>query len=228
MTNQQGRAKVKRSEFGAQSLLRLATTYLALALIDAFAVYLIIAFASDGVWELAITIGLIALVVNIINLRGDLYALRWISPALALMGLMVVFPIIYTAYVSLTNYGDGNLLTKQQVIKRLAQETYLPEGGAVYRWTLFQNTAGDYALWLTDVNAGDEYYFATMTSFDAVSSVAAGEDLPNEYLGYRQLNRGESLRASSVAQELTFGGADLQIALREGKKRANSLSATCS
>ena len=223
MTNQQGRAKVKRSEFGAQMLLRLATRYLALALIDSFAVYLVIAFASDGVWELAITIGFITLVVNIINLRGDLYALRWISPALALMGLMVVFPIIYTAYVSLTNYGDGNLLTKQQVIKRLAQETYLPEGGAVYRWTLFQNAAGDYALWLTDENAGDEYYFATLTSFDPVASVAAGADLPEEYLGYRQLDRGEALRASGAAQELTFGGADLQIGIA-GRKEAGEFA----
>ena len=100
--------------------------------VDAFALFLIYAFASDGVWELAITIGLITLMVNIINLRRDLYALRWIAPALSLMCLLVVYPIVYTVYVSFTNYGDGNLLTKSQVIRLLSREAYLPDGGKVY------------------------------------------------------------------------------------------------
>lgn len=72
-------------------------TYLALAIVDAMALFLIFAFATDGVWELAIAIGIITLIVDVINLRGDLFPLRWISPALALMGLMVIFPIAYTA-----------------------------------------------------------------------------------------------------------------------------------
>lgn len=174
-------------------------------IVDAFALFLVYAFASDGVWELAITIGLITLMVNIINLRRDLYALRWIAPALALMCLLVVYPIAYTVYVSFTNYGDGNLLTKSQVIKLLQRETYLPEGGNVYAWDLYQNLDGEFALWLTDEEDGDKYYFATGTDFEPVVRVAAGADLPEDYQGYRKLSRGESLRASGQAQDLTFG-----------------------
>ena len=198
---------------GSKSILRLAATYLGLAVVDAFALYLVYAFGSDGVWELAITVGLITVMVNVINLRDDLYPLRWISPALSLMCLMVVFPLVYTVYVSLTNYGDGNLLTKQQVIKRLAQETYLPEGGRVYEWNLFQNSSGELALWLTDSDAGDAYYFATVGSFEAVDAVAAGAELPAEYRSYRQLGRGEALRASGEAQDLVFGTDELQIGI---------------
>ena len=32
------------------------------------------------------------------------------------MALFVVYPILFTVYISFTNYGDGHLLTKQQAI----------------------------------------------------------------------------------------------------------------
>ncbi len=211
--------KHKRNALTAGNFLRLGAVYLGLALVDAFALYMIYAFANDGVWELAITVGLITLMVNIINLRQGLYALRWIAPALALMCLLVVYPIFYTVYISFTNFGDGNLLTKQQVIGLLANDTYLPEGGDVYLWRLYQNAAGEYALWLTDENDGDAYYFATVGSFAAVTEVAAGAEMPAEYHGYRQLSRGDSLRASLEAQELVFGDTAAPIGIA-GRKEA--------
>ena len=149
--------------------------------------------------------------------------MRWISPGLALMGLMVMYPVVYTVYVSLTNYGDGNLLTKQQVVNLLAQETYLPQGGAAYRWQLYQNDAGEYALWLTDDGADGSYYFATQLSFAAVTDVAAGADPPATYQGYRQLDRGEALRASREAQALTFGDESTPIGIA-GRRQAGEFA----
>lgn len=205
MTKVSAADKRKRASFGPAAVFRLGFVYLGLMVVDAFALFLVFAFAADGVWELAITVGLVTLMINVIYLRRDFYALRWIAPALALMCLMVVFPIIYTVYVSFTNYGDGNLLTKQQVVQLLAQDTYLPEGGKVYEWNLFQNDMGELALWLTDENDGGKFYFATLGEFTPVADVTAGADLPDEYMGYRQLSRGESLRASGTAQDLAFG-----------------------
>ena len=142
---------------------------------------------------------------------------------LALMCLMVVFPMVYTVYVSFTNYGDGNLLTKQQVIILLAQETYLPEGGKVYSWDIYQNDAGEYALWLTDENDDDAYYFATLGAFEPVASVAPGAELPEQYQGYRRLNRGESLRASGAAQDLVFGAEAAPIGIA-GRRSAGEFA----
>ena len=209
----------RRAEFSWRSLIRLSAVYLALAIVDGMALFLIYAFAADGVWELAITIGVITLLVNIINLRADLYPLRWIAPALALMGLMVIFPVVYTVYVSFTNYGDGNLLTKQQVLNLLAKETYLPEGGKTYSWQLYQNEAGAFALWLTDDNADGNSWFATLDGFASVDAYTAGEDLPTNYQAYRKLDRGESLRASREAQALTFGDDETRIGIA-GRKVA--------
>ncbi len=225
MTKQesQGSGRSGLGSFAGRTVLRLGATYLGLILVDAFALYLIYAFASDGVWELAITVGLITLLVNVVNLRADLYALRWIAPAISLMILLVVFPIVYTVYVSFTNYSDGNLLTKTQVLKLLDERTYLPEGGKVYAWTIYQNEAGEYALWLTDEAAGDAYYFADGGGFAPVSSVAAGADLPGEYQGYRQLSRGESMKALAAAQSQTFGGDESQIGIA-GRRQAGEFA----
>ncbi len=223
MTDQPQDRKTKRGTLGGGSLFRLGATYLGLIIVDAFALYLIYAFASDGVWELAITIGVITLMVNVINLRAGLYALRWIAPALSLMILLVVFPIVYTVYVSFTNYGDGNLLTKTQVLKLLEPQTYLPDGGKVFGWNLYQNVRGDLALWLTDESDGAAYYFATLNSFERVTSVAAGADLPQEYQGYRQLSRGESLKAVSAAQALAFGADTSPIGIA-GRREAGEFA----
>ena len=215
--------KRKHQALAPTALLRLGAVYLGLMIVDAFAIFLVYAFASDGVWELAVTVGLVTLMVNIINLRRDLYPLRWIAPALSLMCLLVVYPIAYTVYVSFTNYGDGNLLTKQQVINLLARESYLPEGGQVYAWDLYQNAAGDFALWLTDEDDGDRYYFATMGAFAEVTELAAGADKPENYQGFRKLGRGESLRATGVAQDLSFGGEGIQIGIA-GRKTAGEFA----
>ena len=211
------------SGLGSNSLLRLLLTWLGLVVVDAFALYLVYVFAADGVIELAVTVGAVTIGVNIINLRQGLYALRWIAPALSLMTLMVVYPIIYTVYVSFTNFGDGNLLTKQQVIKLVSQDSYLPAGGKTYGWAIYADADGDYALWLTDQNDGDTYYFATMSNFEAVVGVAAGAELPQDYQGYRQLSRRDALRAASEAQDMVFGRAEQPIGIA-GRREAGEFA----
>lgn len=49
------------------------------------------------------------------------------------MFLLVVYPIGYSVVVAFTNYGDGHLLSKQQVIDIRKAETYAPEGAATYK-----------------------------------------------------------------------------------------------
>ena len=87
--------------------------------------------------------------------------------------------------------------------------------------TFIKNAGGDYALWLTD--ADEAYFFATLGDFASVTSVTAGAELPAEYQGYRQLDRGEALRASREAQELTFGTAELPIGIA-GRKEAGEFA----
>lgn len=121
---------------------------LGLAVIDAFAVWLLPQMIHDRVWYLVVLLVIITLGINLIFLREEYYPLRWMSPGLALMILMVVYPLLFTVYTAFTNYSDGHLLTKQQVIQVLGQQLYLPEGGESYKWTAYRSEDGQYALWL--------------------------------------------------------------------------------
>lgn len=160
--------------------------YGALVIVDAFALLLVYLLAGDGIWEFAIFIALVTLLVNYLNLRPGLEPLRWISPALMLMLLMVVWPIIYTVFIAFTNYGDGHLFTKQQVLRdiygdiRDDTKRFLPDDAARYDWTPYLNDAGEYAIWLVDQETGEDY-FATFGTFEAVEDA---EELPETYQGY--------------------------------------------
>lgn len=127
-------------------LLRLA----GLAVVDAFGLWLLYLLIRDGVWPLAIPIAVIIFIVNLFNLSDRFFPVRWQVPALSIIVLIIVFPIAFTVYSSFTNYSEGHILSKTQTIEVLTRRTYLPEGGLTYSWAAYRNSAGEYALWLTD------------------------------------------------------------------------------
>jgi len=136
----------------AESLPKIALRLLILAIVDAFAVFLIYLFVYDGLWPLAVLVTLTTLIINVINLWERFYPLRWMTPALAIIMLFVLYPIVFTVYTAFTNYSDGHLLSKVQSIRRIEQDTYLPAGGVVYNWTAYRSPEGEYALWLVDMD----------------------------------------------------------------------------
>lgn len=133
----------------SRSFPSLIVRLVALALIDAAAIWLIYMMVGDGIYWFPLALGLVTVFINIIFLREELFPLRWVSPGMALMALFVVYPILFTVYISFTNYGDGHLLTKQQAI-----DTYeglppvLPEDAVLYSYTAYQDAAGNIMLWL--------------------------------------------------------------------------------
>ncbi|MBN1267582.1 MAG: maltose ABC transporter permease MalF [Anaerolineales bacterium] len=135
----------------SSSLPRIAVRILGLMVVDAFAVYLFLLLAGDGIWFFAGAIAVVTIMVNVINLSERMYPLRWMSPAFTVIAMMVLYPLLFTVYTAFTNYSDGHLLSKVQSIKRITQDTYLPEGGSTYLWTGFRSDSGDILLWLTSV-----------------------------------------------------------------------------
>ncbi len=121
---------------------------LGLAVIDAFAVWLLYMMIGDGIYPLATVLAVITILLNAVFLWEDLYPLRWMAPGLALLILMVLYPVISTVYVAFTNYGEGHLLTKQQTIERLQQNSFMSQDAIVYTWVAYRTPAGEYALLL--------------------------------------------------------------------------------
>lgn len=121
---------------------------LGLAVIDAFAIWLIYMMIADGIYPLAAVLAFITIFINAVFLWEDLYPLRWMAPGLALLILMVLYPVLSTVYVAFTNYGEGHLLTKQQTIERLQQVTFMDEDAITYRWIAYRTPESEYALLL--------------------------------------------------------------------------------
>ena len=132
------------------TLRNLGLRLLGLIILDAMASVFVYVLVVDGYWQVGAIMAFITLMINYIWLKEDAYPLRWMSPGLAFMVLISVYPILFTIYIAFTNFGTGHLLPKSQVVEVLAQRKFLPETGSSFNYTLFQADNGDYALFLPD------------------------------------------------------------------------------
>ena len=155
-----------------RDLPQIALRLIGLAVVDAMAIWLLLLLIRDGIWPLAAAVVIVTLIVNVINFTDRLYPLRWMSPALAIIILLVLYPIAFTVYTAFTNYSDGHLLTKTQSIQRIGQDQFLPEEGKTYQWTGFRSESGDIVLWLM---SGEGQTFLA-TPDEPLQEVVAGDE----------------------------------------------------
>ncbi len=135
-----------------------AVRLIVVVLIDALLFSVIPAVIAGRSWTLLGLIGLIAALVNFAYLWPRAQALRWLTPGLVFLLLFVVWPLVYTAYVSLTNYQTGNVLGKQQVVEQLERQVIQSSGeGVDFGLDVYQDGAGQLAFLLTDP-AGTQYF----------------------------------------------------------------------
>jgi ABC-type sugar transport system permease subunit len=186
---------------GPKSIVGLILRILALALIDAITIWLVYQMVFDGYWPLAAVLGLVTIWVNIVFLSGRFYPLRYVAPGLSLMVIMVLYPILFTFYVSFTNYGTGHLVTQQLAIEQIESQTYLPADATIYQWTAYRNAAGEYLLWM--VNPDDPADIFTVTpGGDPVEREGAP---PPEIDGYTQIPSNQLFAQLGALSALTFG-----------------------
>lgn len=184
-----------------------------LAVIDSLVVWLIFGLVPRGSFILAVAVAIIAVIVNIVLLRADAGPLRWMIIGLVLMAMFAVYPILYTVYVSTTNYGFGHLLTKEQVIQQFENTKYLPEGKGAYTWTAYVSNDGNFALWLQD-NQGQSYLAFPGRPIASVESGEQGvgeldaDGIPSTIESYQRLNRLTVVRYINDLGKLSFGDGD--------------------
>lgn len=118
------------------------------SLLDAVALYFVVLLAWDKSWLLVglISGGLVGL--NVLAFSRRVYPFRYLAPGLAFMVLMVVLPLVYTVYISFTNYATGNILSKAQVIEVLTKRYYLPPGAPTFTFRPYGREGDLYALYL--------------------------------------------------------------------------------
>ncbi|MBE2271023.1 MAG: ABC transporter permease subunit, partial [Anaerolinea sp.] len=200
-------AREPRGSLATLNFPNLALRLIVIGIADVFALLLAVSVIGDGNWFLGITIIVTALGLSYINLNPHLWPLRWMTPALGFVALLVIYPMLYTLYVAFTNYSDGHRYTKVEAVELMADTLYLPEGEASYSWEVFRDEAGTYGLWLSS-DDGQTFFAIPDQPLIPVSG-----DVPDAYEGYTRLDGGERFRALSEIQDMTFGDPENPIGI---------------
>lgn len=129
-----------RMEYGGGFWLKL----LALALVDAVAVYAAVVLVGDSAWLFLAVLIIGTVLVNWVYLWPGTSALRWTTPGLIFLVAFMVIPILYTFYVSFTNWSTGNVLSQDQVVEILEGRVYSdPDApGELFDLYVYRDDAG--------------------------------------------------------------------------------------
>jgi arabinogalactan oligomer / maltooligosaccharide transport system permease protein len=107
--------------------------------------------AADGAWiELGFVItATVVLVWAYLGRRA--IPLKYLLPGTVFLLAFQVYPVLYTVYVSTTNYSSANLLTKPQAIERIqAAAVRIPDDAVTYAAQPLVGADDELALLLTD------------------------------------------------------------------------------
>jgi arabinogalactan oligomer/maltooligosaccharide transport system permease protein len=209
------------------------------ALIDAFLILGLAQFIANSSYAVAALALAVLILVNWAYLNPRAQASRWLTPGLALMLVFVVYPVLYTAYLSFTNYQTGNLLNRDQAIERLEQVPIrTEEAGATLDMAVYRNDAGELALLVA--GEGVEPFIGVPRSSSDEPSVEPVADLsgetidmanpPPEIAGYELLTglavTGENQRLQSAVLDLPGGATATVATLNTARIQAGGLRFT--
>lgn len=131
------------------------------------------------------------------------------------MFVMVVLPLVYTVYISFTNYATGNILSKSQVIELLTQRYFIPPNAPTFTFRPYGDESGIYALHLAGT-AGEYVLFPDGRLFPAANHRFLdldGDGIADELDGRRRLSLAELVRFVSRLQALAvpFGEGVIRL-----------------
>jgi maltose/maltodextrin transport system permease protein len=122
-------------------MIRVFLKWGALATMVAAALYLILALYVQREFVFAMLFLVLTASAVAVFVSKRLYAHRYIFPAIAGMGLFVIFPLMYTVGIGFTNYSASNLLSFEQVNENLLSRTYQSEA-VRYDFKAFEREGG--------------------------------------------------------------------------------------
>ncbi|XKE44771.1 maltose ABC transporter permease MalF [Halomonas organivorans] len=118
-----------RSRYPAERYTRWAMRGLVGGLVVAL-LWLVVAFHLRGQWMFALLFLVLGAGLAVTFTRRRLMSHRYVFPALAGMGVFVIFPLLYTVGISFSNYSSTNLLGEERVRAQFLARTYQAEGRA--------------------------------------------------------------------------------------------------
>ncbi len=122
-------------------LLRFYLKIVLLSVFNAIAVFiLILSILSNDVYLLIANTVLLALV-NLSSFSRKRYLLKYLLPGFFFLVAMVVLPICYNIYLSMTNYSTGHVIGKDDAIKHFLNREFLSPESEKYSFTAYGENA---------------------------------------------------------------------------------------
>ncbi len=208
---------------------------LGLAMVNGLGFWALPTLIREDQWAfiVALLVGLAG--INWVYFSKRAFPLRWLVPGLVFMLLMVVYPIIFTFFVALSNWSTGHTLTKQVALERTLQRTFLPEDPQRFDLWYFADPAiepdelepADLRMLLRSEEG--EFFYGTprLQSAEPVEGATVdletlevvdddGDGVPDRIDGLAQLNVAALLRVPSIAA----GQLALDVPLEQGLSQA--------
>lgn len=155
-------------------------------------------YSSQAYWVLLLLL-LGAALVNFVFISEKAYPYRYLLPATFFMVLLVVYPIVYTVYISLTNYGTGNILSKEQAVAQLQERSILDTEAGNYAYQTYRDGQGQ--LHFVFTSPGGELFLGYA---GGLTPVQEGDPRLVELEGFTELTRADLVRATNEISALSF------------------------
>lgn len=165
--------------------------------------------SAQAYWVFALLL-LGALLTNFIFIAPKGYPFRYLLPAAFFMVLLVVYPIFYTVYISVTNYGTGNILNKDQVIAQFREKYMLEKNGENFAFQAYRDSKGE--LWFLFTGSQGERLLGHVGEVTVLKDSDVGE---RQLAGYTELSKVELVRATNEISGQSFTYQDVyQLKMR--------------
>jgi maltose/maltodextrin transport system permease protein len=162
-----------------------------------------LAYESGNGW-LGFAILAITGLVIYIYLSPRAYAYRYLFPGLLAFGLFVVFPLVFTVYLSFTKYSSSHLLSYRNVAELLEDDSYIVPDTPSYDFTLYRQDQQRYVLLLRDRSNQEQRFLSEPFELQPGKSARNREPIKASTIGPTQTVEGEPLKIGQLTREQLF------------------------
>lgn len=195
-----------------------------LALLAAVLISVLPAVVATKQWGfLAVLVAVAALLVAVYSTKRAVPA-KYLVPGVLMMVLFLIYPILLTFQLAMTNYGDATRSSKSEAVTRIVGTSAVQvEGGAVYSLvvgTQGSPTSGPFAFFLVDTQTGDMFRGSEteLTKLDP-DKVTVSDGVVTEAEGWTILTRQQVNAISGTGQPLegfTVPAGDNEVIKAQG------------
>jgi arabinogalactan oligomer / maltooligosaccharide transport system permease protein len=179
---------------GSGSLAGLLGKLVFLGVVNGTTFYAVSNLLPERAWTPLIVVVLATVIIDVVYLSKRTLPLKFLLPGTIALVIFQVYPVLYTGYIGFTNYGTGNILTKDQAIAGIESSSVrVPEDATRFQSRpLTDESDGSLALLLTDPE-GDVFLGTADGLVPLTEDDVVGEGADTVVAGqYRPLTLGEA------------------------------------